>query len=271
MQVIFQMRYSYFGQSGWRSHASRHPEALFSEERLARRAYFLERIALASLAVQSNVDFKLVVLSSQGMPKKAKTALVETCNDMIGADRSHVIFRGPGHAGVRIRRYIHKHLNDAKDTLQVILDDDDAVSTDFVEVMRKEARLAQQTFKSEDDYCYLSQAQGLTADFAGDTVNLIHRTVPFNTQGLCLIGPTLTKRNPFFTAHKRLARNHPVRVLFGSEPYYIRAVHDTNDSRAMIGDKPVKDEELDAMIVRFPLLKNLLTENKRTERMLLAS
>lgn len=271
MQVIFQMRYSYFGKSGWRSKASQNADKLFSEERLAKREYYLERVALASLASQTDVDFKLLVLSSKDLPQAAKNNLRNACNDIVGADRTRVIFRPPEHAGTCIRRYIHNHMNNAPYTMQVVLDDDDAVSSDFVEVMREEAQRDIEKFKAQEDYCYISQAQGLSAIFRGDQMELAHRCVPFNTQGLCLVGPTLTRRNPFSIAHKKLERNHPSRAIHGDTAYYIRTVHDTNDSRAMFSENPLRDDEMDAIVARFPLLKSLLLEKKRNPQLLKVS
>ncbi|KIC48452.1 glycosyltransferase [Tateyamaria sp. ANG-S1] len=261
MQIIFQMRYSYFGKSGWRSRASRDPERLFGEERLQKRSYFFEKIALASLAAQQDEDFKLILLSSAGLPDKQKTYLNEMCKDVLGDSRAHVIFRAPQRAGNCFRAYQHQVLNTEDYTAQIVLDDDDAVSSDFVDVMRREAMALQGLFQSDDEYCYVSQAQGLSVVFEDGECRLLHRTVPFNTQGLMLVARTLTRRNPFFTAHKRIPQRHPARVLYGQTPYYIRAVHDTNDSRSMFGEDVLEPQEIGDLSGRFPLLDTLLTEH----------
>ncbi|WP_147106213.1 glycosyltransferase [Tateyamaria sp. syn59] len=261
MQVVFQMRYSYFGKSGWRSRASRDPARLFSEERLKKRAYFFEKIALASLASQQDEDFKLVLLSSAGLPEQHKTYLTEICNDTLGAHRTHVIFRPPQKAGRCFRKHQHETLNTEDYTAQIVLDDDDAVSSDFVDVMRREALAMTSLFRAEDDYCYLSQAQGLSAVFDNGTCKLLHRTVPFNTQGLMLVARTQTQRNPFFTAHKRIGQRHPARAIYGRVPYFIRAVHDLNDSRTMFGDDLVQPDEMADVTARFPMLNALLADH----------
>lgn len=260
MQVVFEMRYSYFGKSGWRSRASKDPNRLFDSERLKKRADLFEKIALASLSSQDDTDFKLVLLSSEGLPDGHKTYLKEMCNDVLGSQRAHVLFRRPEQAGTWFKKYLRNSLNDQEYTAQIVLDDDDAVSNDFVSVMRREALALQSLFENDEDYCYFSQAQGLSAVFESDRCQLLHRTSPLNTQGLMLVARTDTRRNPFFTAHKRLARNHPVRVIYGSTPYYIRAVHDTNDSRALHGEDVVSPEEIATYTARFPLLRNLIPE-----------
>lgn len=264
MQVVFLTRYSFFGQSGWRSRASRDPGRLFDLERLKKRAYFFEKIALASLCSQQDQDFKLVLLSSEGLPQEHKSYLQQVCGDSLG-DRAHVIFREPAPAGNRFRRYIRNHLTDDPMTLQVVLDDDDAVSTDFVKVMKAEAMAAETLFRTPEDYTYISQAQGISAVFENGTVSLTHRSVPFNTQGLGLLARTQSRRNPFFTAHKKIARRHPARVLYSQKPFYIRAVHDTNDSRAMNGTEHVTDQELPNVVERFPLLTGMFQDYKLTK------
>lgn len=264
MQIVFQMRYSFFGTSGWRSKASRNPERLFDTERLTKRAYFFEKVALASLASQTDSDFKLVVLSSVGLPVDHKNFLEEICKDTLG-ERAHIIYRKPGHAGNFFRRYQRNRLNNGDFTMQVVLDDDDGVSYDFVEVMRQEALFAKERFVSPDDYTYLSQARGITAVFEDNHMDLAHKVTPFVNLGLALVAPTQTKRNPFFTAHKNISRSHPVRVIYGMEPYYLRAVHDTNDSRAMFDDNRVANSDLPHLIERFPLLEQLLKERPRKQ------
>ncbi len=270
MQFVFQMRYSYFGLGGWRSKASRDPAALFDTERLAKRAYFLEKIALASLAAQTDPDFKLVVLSSDQLPDPQKRFLKEVCNDMLGHKRVRVLFRGQGRAGNIFRRFQHNRLNSDPFTTQIVLDDDDAVSSDFVETLRPEAEFAKSTFSGSDSYSFVSQAQGVSAVFTDGALEFAHKTTPFVNLGLALVAPTLTKRNPFLVAHKNIDQRHPARVNYGPTPYYLRAVHDCNDSRAMFGDDMLRDDEMPGLMDRFPLLRALLKDHPRKPALLAA-
>lgn len=257
LQMIFQMRYSYFGQSGWRSPASKDQQLLFDPERLEKRAYYLEHIALASLAAQTDRDFKLVLLSSRGMPRRHKTFLREICADMLGPDRAEVIFRPPTRTAKCFVQHMRAQPGQAAYQLQTVLDDDDAVSSDFVAAMKTEARSAMTSFAAPEDYSFLSLARGLSAVFDGDRMTLWHRNSPFNNQGLTLLAPAGTRRSPFSVAHKKLARRHPARVIYGRKPFHIRAVHDSNDSKGLFGDRIVDDAEMAALIERFPLLERL--------------
>lgn len=265
MQMVFEMRYSYFGQSGWRSDASKDPELLFDPERLKRRAYYFEKIALASLASQTDQDFKLIVLSSRDLPEEHKEYLVEKCNEVLGPERVHIIIHPPGSAGRCFKNYLIQHLNESAYTAQIVLDDDDAVSSDFVSVMRREALAIQNTFEKEGDYCYLSIATGLSAFLSDKQWQFSLRNVPFTNLGLTLVAPTRTKQNPYMTAHKKIPLRHPSRLIDTQELFYIRCVHGLNDSRAVRweiraarGDRKILTrEELEKIIPRFPFLADL--------------
>ncbi len=106
---------------------------------------------------------------------------------MLG-DRTNMLFRSPGHAGVVFRRYLRDNLSDELRTMQVVLDDDDGVSSDFVEVMRAEAKAAASLFKLPEEYTYISQPKGVTVAFQDGSLDLAHRMMPFTMAGLCLAG-----------------------------------------------------------------------------------
>jgi hypothetical protein len=60
------------------------------------------------------------------------------------------------------------------------------------------------------------------------------------------------------TAHKKIARRHPVRVIYDMVPSYIRAVHDTNDSRALHSPDTVNPDLMPDILKAFPLLAELI-------------
>ena len=261
MRFIFLMRYSFFGKSDWRSAASRDANLLFNEERLRKRFYYFEKVALQSLRDQTNENFDLIVLGSKGMPEKHKNLLLEACNDTLGEKRAHVLFRAPDMAGNWFRRYNKKNLSDTDFRAQVILDDDDAVSSDFVETMRREALWAISDFNGPDPYVFLSQACGVSAVFKNNSLRLYNRNVASTALGLTLVSRSNSRRSPLFVAHKQLPIRHPIRVFHGQKPYYIRAIHDTNDSRAIVGDDPVDRSQLAKLEKRFPLLDALIADS----------
>lgn len=265
MQMIYQMRYSFFGKSGWRSETSNDKAQLLDPERLKKRHYFLEKIALRSLQDQTDGDFALQVLSSDYMDEANKRLLVETCKDMLG-ERAHVFFRKEGSAGDYVNGYRKEHLADEPLCAQIVLDDDDAVALDFTERLRAEAEAAWQLKRPEEDNCFISHSRGISAKFSDGTVQLSHRNVQATNLGLALVAPAKTHRSIFGIAHKKIVERRPTRIIHSWYPAYIRAVHDTNDSRGFhTAENILVGEPLDRAFAAFPLLADLLQEWKLVE------
>ncbi|MCE8008935.1 glycosyltransferase [Aestuariivita sp.] len=258
LQILFQTRYSFFGLSGWRSQDSQDMARLFDPARLAQRFDLFQRLNLASLRDQTDADFKLVLLTSTELPEDHARLVTEACHDMIGEERTHIIARPPGRAGAWLQKHISRKLNDISHSAQIVLDDDDAVSADFVALCRAEAGFALSRLRPDQEAAYLSFADGLTGLFREDGgVDLAPRSAPFTNLGLTLVAPTATRKNPYLLAHKKVARRHQVRVLHDQRPFYIRAVHDTNDSRAQYRDEILGADAIKAALPYFPLLMDL--------------
>lgn len=266
MHMLYMMRYSFFGNSGWQSAASQDPKLLFDEERLREREYFLEKIAARSLADQSDKDFDLIVLSSKLMPEPASKRLREICGDMLGR-RAHVIFRDPDQAGIIFHRYRKRNFTKYATSTQIVLDDDDALAVNFTEDLRAEAEAAQSLMQrrpDRPDYVFISHARGVSARFDNGEMEFTHRSVPATNLGLAVVAPSHSRRNPFNVAHKRILERRPVRVIYTHEPQYIRAVHGSNDSRVRehLAKDLVRENEMPAMLEAFPLLRDLGKEWK---------
>ncbi|TNF22289.1 MAG: hypothetical protein EP318_03985 [Rhodobacteraceae bacterium] len=259
MHMIYEMRYSYFGRSGWKSAVATDKEQLFDEARLDTRHYFLEKIALRSLADQSDRDFGLIVLSAEDLPERHKSRLQQVCGDMLG-ERAHVIFRAPDSAGACFQRYRKATFTSDPWTAQIVLDDDDAVSVDFTARLRAEALAAKQLRAPGEDYCFVSHARGVTAVLRDGTMSLRHRVNAATNLGLACVAPTASRRQPFGIAHKKILERRPVRVIYSRAPAYIRAVHDSNDSKAQYSDAVVKAEDMARLHEAFPLLQDLMVD-----------
>ena len=258
LQMVFQTRYSFLGSSGWRSGVSRDAALLFDPARLERRLSLFERVALASLRDQTDPDFKLLLLTSKFLPADHLKRVTEACHDMIGPERTMITRRRPQQAGHALRRCMRHHLNQISHSAQIVLDDDDAVSCDFVARCRQEAQFALSQMMPVQTPVYLSFATGLTGRFEADGgMTLIPREMPFTNLGLTLVGPTMTRKNPYLLAHKKVTRRHAVRVIHDQRPFYIRSVHDTNDSRTPHGNVPCDAAATRRMIEWFPLLRDM--------------
>ena len=260
MQAMFLMRYSYFGISDWRSNASKDASKLLSDARLKIRFALFEKLPLAALRDQTDPDFALVVLGSEAMADKHKKRLTEAAKDVLGDGRAHVLFRSPNRAAKEFRQYI-KTLAKPEQTISMLLDDDDAVSSDFTEIARREANVAVDHYVEGQDHCFLSFSRGLNIVFQPDGgLAFQMRNVLTPAQGLVLISEGGSRRSLFNIAHKKLFDRRPLRIISGPSPMYIRAVHDMNDSRGRALGDPIERKRLEELAEkRFPLLRSFLT------------
>ena len=267
MQTMFLMRYSYFGQSDWRSAASKDASKLLSDIRLEKRFALFEKLPLASLRDQTDQDFELVVLGSEAMAAKHKKFLTEATMDVLGSERAHILFRPPSRASNEFRKYL-KTIAKSDHTISTLLDDDDAVSTDFTETVRREAKVAVEHYADGQDHCFLSFSRGLNLIFHPDGgFEFQLRNVITPAQGLALISHSGSRRSLFNIAHRKLFDRRPVRIIAGPNPMYIRSVHDTNDSRGRAVSPTLERKQVEKLAeTRFPLLKCFVSEKMHEEK-----
>ena len=260
MKVFYETRFSYFGRSGWKSHASTNPEELFAPDRLDFRFRLFEQIALRSLSDQQDEDFTLLVLTSKLMPKPYRRQLRELCGDVLG-ERAQILVKPPKMAA-RIFHWGVRKLSGGEDWVaHVVLDDDDAVSHDFTHACKFEARQIIDNPHAKDPCAFLSFSRGLTLGIEDGRPNWVTwRNVPYTNLGLAFIAPPDHKKNPFNVPHLKVGKLFPTRVINTSRPYYIRAVHDMNDSRANVRDERFSAGEIAESFQHFPLLRQWFDE-----------
>lgn len=254
MKVVFETRFSFFGQSGWKSDHAADPALLFAPDRLEQRLTYFEQVTLASLKGQTDPDFTHLVLSSTLMPEDWQTRLRELCFDTLGKDRCRILFRPEGSAGHIIKDTVAKAYGDER-VAQVVLDDDDAVSTDFVAAVKYYGNFAMRDPMNPRPYTFLSFPRGYTLGIENGKIDwLSPRYVPYTNLGLALVAPGTTKRNPFLTSHKRIGLRHPSYMVTHMRPYYLRAVHGLNDSRAHKSDDLLDRDAIAGVFAYFPWL-----------------
>ncbi len=255
MRIVFETRFSFFGKSGWRSEASRDPGMLFDLDRLKDRLAMFERFTLASLAVQSDPEFDHVILSSDDMPEPVKKQLTDMSGDILG-DRAKVIFRPYMSAGHAIRDYVRKVYKGHSHVAQVVLDDDDAVSFDYVMALKYQANSVICNPLNTDKATFISFPRGLSMGLKdGLPIWLAPRNVPFTNLGLALVARPGFRKNPFMTSHRKIGQRQANLVVGAHRPFYLRAVHDHNDSRAIASDERLTLEETTESLAFFPFLR----------------
>ena len=182
MQVIGLCRFSYPGFGGFQVHHDKIEDRiayLYQADRLEERFRLFETVALPSIREQTDQDFELVILIGDSLPRHHAQRL----SDMV-ADCKQI--RIEAHPPRPHRELMKEVLNRSRKDpnapcLQFRFDDDDAISVDFVERLRKTA-----------DQCsgLLESNRAVAIDFNRGFV------AEFGTHGAAVL-PTL---RPYFTA-----------------------------------------------------------------------
>lgn len=257
MDVIYETRFSFFGQSGWKSTAAGDPALLFDPARLDERLRYFEAITLPSLMDQTDGDFTHLVLSSTLMPQAYQTRLRELVKDTLGDKRARIMFRPEGSAGKYLRAAVRQGFGE-RIVAQVVLDDDDALARDFTAELRRHAPIGLDASNTErqDEHMFLSFPHGFTLGVeGGEPTWLERRYVPYTNLGLTLVAPATTRRNPFMTSHLKIGLRHPSLMVTRNRPYYLRSVHDHNDSRANRQAFGLKPGDIEVAREYFPFLR----------------
>ncbi len=255
MKLLFEIRFSYLGKSGWKSEASKDPALLFAPDRMAYRFELFKKITLPSLADQTDDDFDVLILISDIMPQDQKDELLSLCHSFLGPERTKILEYGPFKAGRLFRNYIRDSYAAHPYVAQVVLDDDDAVSADFVEICKIEAAKLAATDYDADQGRFLSFMRGyslLVQD--GELKNLSPKNSPYVNLGLTLVAPPDTSKNPFLVSHLAIADRHPGTIVSTLRPFYLRTVHEFNDSRTPHKKQWLSEEQIAEIEHYFPFL-----------------
>lgn len=114
---------------------------LYDPARLALRFAWFEQVCLPSLRLQTDADFTLILLTGTDFPDWALDRLRKMTQDI-----PQIVLRqiAPGRHRPVCRRVLKAEVDPAaRAVLQFRLDDDDAVSCDFVERLRSDLALAE--------------------------------------------------------------------------------------------------------------------------------
>lgn len=230
--VSVTMRFSYLGFSGWQGAASGNSDSLFDTRRLEARFHLFERIALASLAAQTDPGFHLHVLTSESLPGWALDRLRETSAAALGPARVTVDARPQGRVRKFHRIFLQQRYGETR-IAQVVLDDDDGLAADFVEILRGRIQLAvgEGRLAGPADVHFLTFPAGYALVHAGAAAGLYRHRYKFINLGLTMIGP------PGRSIHATLHQVDPERfgyTVWDSRPMFVRSVHDFNDSRVAV-------------------------------------
>jgi hypothetical protein len=235
-EVLIAMRFSYFGNSGWKSEFSKNPGLLFDEDRLKMRLALLETLPLPSLVAQTDQNFHLMVLCSETMPDWALDTLAEICGELLPAGRFTIAPRPYGFAHRHLTLFMADRYGPGLG-IHAVLDDDDALAIDFVATLR-EVLGGLPPMEVEDDMRFVSfpNGYGLTIEDGEvpDYRLYLHR-YPYINLGLSMVAATGGK-NLFSIRHRKTPAEYNCR-LYRRKTMFIRSVNPVNDSRVEVSDK----------------------------------
>jgi hypothetical protein len=227
-------RFAYLGKSGWQIPPEEQAKIIFDPTRLRDRLDLFRDIAVASLGQQTERDFIHYILTSAQLPEWARAELDDICRAAYGPDRYFIDVRKPALARRFVAHFLAEMFDD-RPVAQVVLDDDDGLSADFMETMKAKARV----HLSQDDAplpFFLSWPTGYGCVFRYLVrPELYEHNYRFINLGLTLIAKPQQK-NILAIDHRNAPRRFGANV-FAGQPMFVRGLHDHNDSRVAVTDR----------------------------------
>ena len=228
VQMIGLCRFSYlFSQGTGFAKATALADGGYDEVRLERRLWLFETMTLPSLASQTDPDFVLVILIGRGLPPAIRGRL-----DAITRPHPQFVLHAEdeGHPHINLCRAVLLQHRDPDRPMvgEFRMDDDDAVSVDFIERSRRYfediENLVQDKRGVELDFC-----NGLALNFSGRMAEAKEVTVAHWGSAQVFFNPTSSARTAFHYHHYKAWLHHlcvsaPDRMMF------VRSFHEYNDS-----------------------------------------
>ena len=198
---------------------------LFSEDRMKIRIDFLKRFLLPSVAAQTDQNFDFVLLVSSLLPEKYLDAVrLITCD----LPNVHIVALDPMNMKTACRKAYDQRRESGDDDILFRIDDDDALSIDYVE------RLKDVASKSSDlaDLRVVSFTNGIMADFAREqgTVQFSDYSGRLYSAGLAVLGSRTRGTHPYAFSHHK-ADEGKLTILVPGAPAFIRSLHAESDSQ----------------------------------------
>lgn len=233
VQIKGLMRFSYLSRSGYaisKQGVDAVRQILYDPDRLARRFMLFERLALHSIRLQRNENFKIGILTGVSLPREARAHLDELVKDIPQIQIIALPVLPMAHAITRAFRGLGDDPQ-ATHTATFRLDDDDAMHRLTTDRIAKLSRTLL-SFRNATKPFAIGFNRGfyLDAEAQGDQISEWYEKTPLGI-GLTLVSPVTSKRNVFRRNHRKLGEYFDCHMEM-QRPMYIRSVHADNDSGA---------------------------------------
>ena len=194
------------------------------------------------------------------MPDWAKSRLSESCEKHMDQQNLTVRFAPPGPAR-KFQRVAMSKLAGDDPVAQVVLDDDDALSSDFIETLQHHLKTTE-PFTPERGPHFITFPKGYALGLRAQSTHLWKQNYKFINLGLTMIGRA-NQKNIFAIAHRQAPKT------FGydhnnAKPMYIRTLSNVNDSHVSVTDKwreLTNWQDRKDIVSRFSWLPNIPFEN----------
>lgn len=231
MQTIILCRFSYPAEGGFQVDHDTVEERrtyLYDPDRMEKRFQLFEHFCLPGLKAQTDPNFSFVVLVGSCLPAIYLSRLEKLLSDM---PQAMIVSRDPGPHRLMCQSVLNaarKHIN--KPCLQVRHDDDDALAVDFVARLKKAAKdckpLLQDNRLVGFDW---NRGYALCASDVAQ-FEITETVTPYLGVAQAVAVQGGVKQSLMNFAHSRINRFMPT-VTFTAQPMFLRAYHDSNDSR----------------------------------------
>ncbi|HEY0292446.1 MAG TPA: glycosyltransferase, partial [Hansschlegelia sp.] len=198
---------------------------ILDEKRLHQRLVLLKSICLSSLDAQTDKDFKILIVAPSLLPRLFKSKLRRLCRSRDYLRLTFVSeqnFKMSDLSSMIFQKMIASQ--DAFGTFRI--DDDDAVSQDFIANLRRYVR------REHDDFC-ISLCKGYILDIAqtAETVGLKAVIAPNASVGLAYISTRSNPRTIFDVSdrHVFMHKRRPV-IQDATKNAFVQTTHGGNDT-----------------------------------------
>ncbi|MFI0397403.1 glycosyltransferase [Paracoccus jiaweipingae] len=225
-RIFGYLRFSYLGRSDVKLARSTDDLAyrasvLYTPERLEERFYFFEKICLPSLKWQTDQDFKFAIFTSPELPSAYQERLRKAID---GIPQAEIVYDTASHITHAIDPWMQRQ--DAVKRTRTVhfrLDDDDALSTDFVATLREH-------LDRVPDRAIITRPNGLFLINTPEGPELLAKFEPYIAIGFAIVNPPGLIHNPYALQHGGHFRTVPSLMLPG--PFaYIHTAHAESDTR----------------------------------------
>ena len=224
-RIFGYMRFSYLGRSDVRlarqnDDLEYRKSVLYAPDRLEERFYFFEKICLPSLKWQSDQDFRFAIFTSPDLPEPYQQRLKQVTE---AVPQIEIVYDTAAHINDAIHPWMARQDSvQANRTLHFRLDDDDALSTDFVATLHEH-------MDRVPENSIISRPTGLFLMNAADGPHLLAKFEPYIAIGFAIVNGPGKIHNPYALQHGGHYRIAPSLSLPGPLAY-IHTAHAQSDT-----------------------------------------